>query len=299
MHKQSDTSIILAHSLSILLWASAFVGIRAGLDAYTPEHLSLLRLLVGSTLLAIFGFIFRIRLPEAKDIPAILLLGGLGFTVYHTTLNYGEQTVSAGVASVFVSTTPIFAAIFALLFFGEQLGIRQWAGAMLAFLGVIIISLGTGSTFQFNNGVLLILLAAFSESIYFTFQKPYLEKYGFFAFTSYAIWAGTFWMLIFLPGLGDAIMHAPRNVTVSILYLGVFPTVVPYLALAFIASRNGASEATRSLYLIPSLAFIIAWIWLGEIPAFLSIVGGAITLFGVLLSNIKTDKKQDQPNYGL
>lgn len=297
MHKQSDTSVILAHSLSIFLWASAFVGIRVGLDAYTPEHLSLLRLLVGSILLAILGLIFRIRLPEGKDIPVILLLGGLGFTVYHTALNYGEQTVSAGVASVFVSTTPIFAAILALLFFDEQPGVRQWTGAVLAFLGVIITSLGAESTLQFNNGVLFILLAAFSESVYFTFQKSYLEKYGFFAFTSYTIWAGTFWMLIFLPGLGEALIHAPWDVTVSILYLGIFPTVLPYLALAFVTSRKGASEATSSLYLVPSLAFMIAWIWIGEIPTLLSIAGGVITLFGVLLANIKADKKQDKLNY--
>jgi hypothetical protein len=37
-------------TLSVLLWASAFAGIRVGLHGYTPGHLALLRLLIASAL---------------------------------------------------------------------------------------------------------------------------------------------------------------------------------------------------------------------------------------------------------
>ncbi|QLK86930.1 hypothetical protein FGL66_00175 [Staphylococcus sp. 17KM0847] len=50
----------------------------------------------------------KIPLPQIKDIPFILLLGFCGFTVYHTALSIGEYYVSAGVASLIVSTTPTF-----------------------------------------------------------------------------------------------------------------------------------------------------------------------------------------------
>lgn len=296
MDKRSHLGVIAAHSLIIFLWGSAFAGIRVGLEAYSAEHLSLLRFLVGSVLLAIIGVILRIRLPELKDVPVILLLGGLGFTVYHTALNYGEQTVSAGIASLFVSTTPLFASLLALLFFRERFGVWGWIGAMLGFIGVGISSLGTVDSFQLNNGIFLILLASIAESLYFTFQQPYVEKYGSLAFTAYTIWAGTFFMLIFLPGLGDAIRLAPSDVTLSVLYLGIFPTVLPYLALAYVTSRVGTSEATSSLYLTPAVAFLIGWIWLGEVPSLLSIAGGIITLVGVLLATIKVGNKQVKNN---
>ncbi|WP_301172056.1 DMT family transporter [Brevibacillus nitrificans] len=287
--KQSQLGLLLAQCFSILIWASAFPGIRMGLVAYSPHQLSLLRFLIGSALLLLFALLFRIPLPDRRDIPALLMLGGLGFTVYHVALNYGEQTISAGVASLFVSTTPLFASMLALLFYRERFGWRGWLGSFLGFLGVMISSIGTGEPFQWNSGIFLILLASFSESIYFTFQKSYIEKYGFLAFTAYTIWGGTFFMLYALPGLGTAIAQAPAEVTLSVLYLGIFPTVLAYLALAYVISRIGTSEATSSLYLTPALAFAIAWVWLGEVPTWLSLAGGIVTLGGVLFATLKSE----------
>lgn len=287
--KQSQLGLVLAQCFSILIWASAFPGIRMGLVAYSPDQLSLLRFLIGSALLLLLALLFRIPLPDRRDIPALLLFGGLGFTVYHVALNYGEQTISAGVASLFVSTTPLFASMLALLFYRERFGWRGWVGSFLGFLGVMISSIGTGETFQLNSGIFLILLASFSESIYFTFQKAYIEKYGFLAFTAYTIWGGTFFMLYALPGLGAAIAQAPAEVTLSVLYLGIFPTVLAYLALAYVISRIGTSEATSSLYLTPALAFAIAWVWLGEVPTWLSLAGGIVTLGGVLFATLRPE----------
>lgn len=290
MAKKWGFNVIVAYSLAIFLWASAFPGIRVGLESYTPEHLALFRLLVGSLALVVIAILTRMRLPELKDIPAILLLGFLGFTVYHTALNVGEKTVSAGVASLIVSMTPIFSALLAVWFMRERFGFIRWIGSIISFLGVILISFGTGDHFEFNTTILFILLASFSESLYFVFQKRYLIKYGFLAFTTYTIWAGTFFMLFYLPGLGQEIISSSIKSTLSILYLGLFPTVIPYLALAFVTSRAGASEATSSLYLTPALTFVIAWVWLGEVPTALSAIGGIITLFGVLFIHIQGDK---------
>ncbi|MED1798186.1 DMT family transporter [Brevibacillus porteri] len=279
--------IFAAHAISILLWASAFAGIRVGLQAYSPEHLSLLRFLIGSLFLGILVLFFRIRLPELKDVPGILMLGGLGFAVYHTALNYGEMTVGAGVASLLVTTTPIFSALLALLFFREHFGARGWLGALISFLGVAICTIGTGETLQITDGIFLILLAAISESIYFAFQKPFIEKYGVFAFTTYTLWAGTLCMLFFLPGLGIAIAQAPWDMTLSVVYLGIFPSVVAYLSLAYVTSVVGTAEATTSLYMTPVLALLIAWVWLGEDPTLVTMAGGVVTLIGVLLATMK------------
>ncbi|AXY09669.1 EamA family transporter [Bacillus thuringiensis LM1212] len=291
MHnKKWDLRIICAHAFTILIWGSAFPAIRMGLESYTPEHLTLLRLLIASFILLLFSFIYKLRLPDIKDIPAIFIFGALGFTFYHIALNYGEKTVNAGSASLIVSVTPIITAILASVFLKEQMKLNGWIGGVISFIGIAFISFSQGDAIQLNSGGLFILLAAISESLFFVFQSSYLKKYGFLPFTIYTILSSTVCMLIFLPRMYQEILAAHLEVNWSVIYLGLFPTVLPYIALAYIISHTGASEATSSLYLTPVIACFVAWVWLGEVPTFISVVGGLITIFGVLIAHVSLKK---------
>ncbi|SCA99669.1 Drug/metabolite exporter family protein [Bacillus mycoides] len=225
MHnKKWDFRIVCAHAFTILIWGTAFPGIRMGLEAYTPEHLTLLRLLIASLILFLFSLIYKLRLPDLKDIPVIFIFGALGFTIYHIALNYGEKSVNAGPASLIVSVTPILTAILASVFLNEKMKLNGWIGGVISLVGIAFLSLSQGDSIQLNSGGLLILLAAISESLFFVFQRPYLKKYGFLPFTIYTIWSGTVCMLIFLPGIYQEIVTAPIEITLSVIYLGVFPT---------------------------------------------------------------------------
>ncbi|KMY52658.1 membrane protein [Bacillus sp. FJAT-27231] len=280
--------IAIAYSVTIIAWGSAFPGIKIALQSYSPEHIALLRLLIGSSGLIVFAVVKKIRMPDLKDVPAILLLGFLGFTVYHTALNIGEKTVSAGVASLLISITPMFSAVLAAIFLKDRFSKMGWIGSLIAFSGVAVISVGNGGSLSaVAVGVLLILVAAAGESCYFVFQTNYLNKYGFIPFTIYTILSGAFFMLFFCPGTVTEITQAAPSSTYALVYLGLIPTIVPYFAVAYLISKAGAAEATSSLYLTPVAAMIIAWIWLGEIPSFLSLFGGILTLAGVSLPHWK------------
>ena len=281
--------MLAAVGAAVLFGASAYAAIGDALGSYSPGPLALLRMLVASATLAIYASLWGLRLPEARDLPAVALAGLFAFALYNVALNYGQLTASAGAASLIIASIPIFTALLAAAFLGERLDAMGWSGIAVGFSGVALITVGEGGGFGIDAGAIYVLLAAVSASVYFAFQKPYLERYGSLPFTAYAIWAGALLLLPFLPALVREASSAPPEATLAVVYLGLFPTIVAYATAAYVFSRLPASRAVTLEYLFPPVAIVIAYLRLGEIPSLLSVIGGAVALVGVALVNRRRD----------
>lgn len=285
MNKLRDTTF-LSYLFTIILWGSAFPMIKIALNDFSAESLSAFRLILATIILLPFVIIKKLPTPELRDIPVIFILGFCGFVIYHTALNFDETLISAGISGILVSTTPIFSSALAYIFLKEHFSKWNWLSSLVAFIGISIISISKDDYTTINVlGVFIILLASFSESLYFTFQKKYIEKYGFIAFTLYTIMASSPFMLIFIPEIINDIHGATFTSIVSVLYLAIFPTIIPYVLLAYIVKSVGVSDATMSLYLTPIVSLLLSYLLLDELSTTLAIIGGIITLLGVSLSN--------------
>jgi drug/metabolite transporter (DMT)-like permease len=282
--------VALATFFVIACWGFSPTGIRIGLQGYEPGHLALLRFLIASVFMALIASSMRISLPRLKDLPLLAVLGFFAVSLHHIALNFGQPGVSAGASSVLVQSTPLFTALLAHFVFREKVNAWRWGCVALGLIGAAIVVTGDRGFGHMDERALLILLAAFSWSVYFSLQKRHSHRYDGLTMVCYTVWAGTVFLLIYLPGLLGEIVNAPTRVNIAVGVLGLLPSALAYLAWAYVLKHMDVSRASMSLYLTPPMAIAIASMMLGELPSQRVILGAIVVLASVLALNLRRER---------
>ena len=294
-----DWLAIGAALLTVALWASAFVGIRAVADDLAPGPFAFGRLLVAAAALAVITAVRRPALPaERRDWGLIGASGVIWFGGYFVALNAGEALVDAGTAAMLVNVGPILIAIFAALFLREGFPPRLLVGSAVAFAGTVTIGLATATQRGEPNaplGVVLCLLAALAYALGVTLQKPAVARVPALTVTWLACTVGAIATLPFAPELIGQVHSLPADAVAWIVYLGIFPTALAFTTWAFALSRTSAGRLGSTTYLVPPVAIGLAWVVLGEVPPSLAFVGGALCIAGVVVARSRPRRRAAGP----
>jgi drug/metabolite transporter (DMT)-like permease len=275
--------LILA--MAIIFWSSAFVGIRMGLDGYSPGVLAFFRFLVASVAMVPLYIKHRSATSLSwRDRAAIFFLGFFGIGIYHIALNYGELTVSSGMASFIIGLAPIFTVLLAIFFLKEKMRMAVWVGIAISFVGVIMIAVSYGGSISFDVGAFYILLSAFISGAYNVWQKLLLKKINAIEMSCLIIWSGTISLIMFLPELPHTLLHASVTSTLAVIYLGIFPGAISYTLWSIALKKLPIAKATGGLYTMPIISTFLGWLLLGEHMAILSFTGGCVALIGALIA---------------
>lgn len=270
--------------LTVVLWASAFPAIQVGVTGYGWAGLALLRLAIASAALAVVCALTGIRRPAPRDLPLIVISAVAGMAGYQLLLNWGELRVPGGTASLIVVTNPVYAAVIATAFLGERITRRQVAGGAIALAGVAAITLGQGGL-HLELPALAVLAAAVALGSYHGAIKPLLARYTGLEVTAYATWAGTVLLLPAIPALARAWPQAGPRATAAAVFLGLAPSALGFVAWGYGVAWLPVTVATVSLYLVPPIAVLVSYLWLGDKPTAIELIGGSIAVAGVIVAS--------------
>ncbi|MET7620688.1 DMT family transporter [Streptomyces sp. NPDC005408] len=282
---------LAAAGVTVVLWASAFVSIRSAGEAYSPGALALGRLLAGSLALGCVLLVRREGLPPRAAWPGIAISGLLWFGIYMVVLNWGEQEVDAGTAAMVVNIGPILIALLGARLLGEALPPRLLAGMAVSFAGAVTVGLSmSGEGSASTLGVLLCLLAAVGYAGGVVGQKPALAHASALQVTTFGCLVGAVACLPFVGQLVSQAERAPLSATLNMVYLGVFPTALAFTTWAYALARTTAGRMGATTYAVPALVVLMSWLALDEVPAGLTLAGGALCLAGVAVSRSRAGR---------
>jgi len=271
--------------LTVTLWASAFVGIRSAGHHLSPGALALGRLLVGSAALGTLVLVRREPLPARRDLAQIALCGVLWFGLYSVVLNAAERRVDAGTAAMLVNVGPILIAILAGVVLREGFPRGLFLGCAVAFAGAIVIAVATSEDgFAAGWGAVLCAVAALAYAGGVIAQKPVLARVSPLQVTWLACTAGAIACLPFAGQLRGDASTAPASTLGWVVYLGIVPTAIGFIAWGYALSRTTAGRMGSTTYLVTPIAILLGWLLLGETPPGLALLGGVLCLAGVAVT---------------
>jgi drug/metabolite transporter (DMT)-like permease len=266
----------------VLVWASAFPAIRVAAPGLGPIGLSVVRLAVATVALLAIAVLARARLPRPRDLGWIIACGFFGMTAYQLLLNWGEESVPAGTASMIIAGAPLVSVAVARLVARERVSPVTVGGSVLALGGVAFVCLARSGA-SLSASVWIVVAAMVVQGIYHPLQRPLLQRYSSLEVACFTMVAGTVITLPFVPFGLDRLLHAGAGAWLAAAYLGLLPSALGFVLWGYAVARMPIAVSTSLLYLVSPVAVLLAWVWLGELPLATEMLGGLVVVAGVVV----------------
>ncbi|MHB9314785.1 DMT family transporter [Fusobacterium polymorphum] len=275
----------VASFITVFLWASAFVLTKYVLKFTDVNTLAIVRYFIAGSVLIFVVIRKKISFPKILDFPFFFLAGFFGFSGYFILFNTAINLISPSTASIINALSPAFTSIISYFLFKEKIKLVGWFSLFISFLGIVILTLGNGKL-STNVGIIYMVAACLFISIYNVSQKWLSKKYNSFQVTAYSIIFGSFQLLIYSPKSFLNIVNFNLLIFLSILYMGLFPSIIAYIFWTrALEMSKVTTEVTSFMFVTPILATIMGIVILGDIPKISTFIGGGIIILGMILFN--------------
>ncbi|HUK79484.1 MAG TPA: EamA family transporter [Nitrososphaerales archaeon] len=271
-----------------VVWGLAFDAISLADELLSPVNLTLLRWFIAGVgyfaILPIFG---KTKTKfERGDLPRLAVVAFANVPMYHLSLNFGETTVSAGVAGLLVALGPVFIVLLSRISLKEHVGRRLTQALVIATAGAVLISIpNLGGPAGSVVGIFEVVTTALAYAIFAVLSKPLVSKYGALPIAIRAGIIGTIMLVpLVSPSFVTQVSALPADGWLAVLYLSILSTVLGYSVFYVLVSRANVSRLSVQLYLIPIVSVVGGILLLGQGVTVFTLAGGAGLLFAVGLA---------------
>jgi drug/metabolite transporter (DMT)-like permease len=280
--------------IAAILFGASVVAVRVAVQDIPPLTLAILRFGQGGFLLLLLLLIWARDLLRIgwRDVPYLVLLGVIFFTIFPVTFNTGLRLTEASRGALMLATMPLWSVLLARMVTGEHLSFRQICGVLLAFAGVGVVLAERGLTFVGTSfslaGDALLLVTAICGAVYGVLAKRMLTRYRALSVTAYTMMFGTLLLLpfTFLEDPSSALARMHTDTVMLVLFLGIFGGAIGYFLWTFALTRLSPTQVAVYINLNPMIATLLGATLLAEKLTNIFIAGFAAVLVGVLLVNL-------------
>ena len=295
---QMKKSVFFSLLGAMAIWAMSFIWSKMALEVYSPIAVIFLRLIVSTVLIFLFLIISNQLQPIQKgDIKWFILLSVFEPFLYFIGENFGLQLISTTLASVIISTIPLFVPILAFFVLKERISVMNIIGIVISITGVLMMIVDKG--FSLNaplNGILLMGLAVFSATFYGLLLKHLSHRYSGYSIVAYQNIGGIVYFLplfIFMEWDGVMVANHSFKALSAILLLAVFASTIAFVLYTHGVRLIGVTRSSAFVNLIPVLTAIFAWTLLDEVIGWQKIIGILIVISGLFASQYKRKTTDD------
>ena len=300
--RPSRPVITASIALLILVWSINFVAGKIGLQTLPPLAMSTFRVVLAGIVM-VPTYLFCARLPAfaeatqarkdgltGKDLWTFFYLGFFGVSINQLCFTIGLSLTSVSHSALIVGMIPIYTLVLAVVFRLEAATWRRATGMFLAFAGIAILAMEKGaasSRAESLVGDTLTFIGSFGFAIYVVLGKRVAARYDTLTMTAFNHFAGAL-LALPLAVYEIRVLHAVGNLLnqswkawAAVAYMALFSSALAYVFYFWLLRYLEASQLSAFTYLLPVVATLIGFFWLGEKVFWGQALGGVLALGGV------------------
>jgi drug/metabolite transporter (DMT)-like permease len=277
-------------TLMLVIWTINFIVGKITLRHIPVLTLVSFRLVLASIVMTMIYVCTPRKTPfDRSDGPLFIVLGIIGVVMNQGGFTYGLNFTSAGHSSIIIAIAPVMVLILARMVGLETISRRKAIGISLCFIGAIVLAAENGFTAigsQTLKGDLITLQSVLGYSIFVIMAKRVEHKYdtvtlNFFNF----LVAG----IILLPlaireGLRLDWQSVGWTGWLGLAFMSICSSVISYLIYYWALRHMEASRLAATTYVEPVFVPILSVLLLGEHFTSHLLIGGALVLVGVYVT---------------